>query len=50
MPVLRPVVDSCLAQMTSETPEELRSLAVDILSQSLDGEFVGPDVAQPISK
>jgi len=49
MPILRPVVDQCLRQMKgvapSETAEQLRDLAVDILLQARDGEFVGPEVA-----
>ena len=46
MPILRPVVDQCLTQMTGQAPtqtaDELRELAVDIVLQSKEGEFVGP--------
>jgi predicted DNA-binding transcriptional regulator AlpA len=46
MPVLRPMVDSFLEKMVGVRPgeshEELRDLAVDILCQSKEGEFVGP--------
>ena len=46
MPVLRPLVDSCLAAKfgvrPGESHDELRDLAVDILCQSMEGEFVGP--------
>ena len=46
MPVLRPLVNSCLAAKfgvrPGESHEELRDLAVDILCQSMEGEFVGP--------
>ena len=48
MPVLRSIVDSFLSNMVGVRPgeshEELRDLAVDILCQSMEGEFVGPDV------
>lgn len=52
MPVLRPVVDQCLKQMTGQAPtltaDQLRELAVDIVLQSREGEFVGPaDVTGP---
>ena len=46
MPVLRPIVDSALASMVGvrpgETHEQLRDIAVDIVCQAMEGEFVGP--------
>lgn len=46
IPALRPAADAFLKNMTglapSETQDELRALALDIIDQAIGGEFVGP--------
>ncbi len=48
IPALRPAADAFLKNMTglapSETQDELRALALDILDQAIGGEFVGPSI------
>lgn len=49
IPALRPAADAFLQDMSgrvpSETQDELRALALDILDQAIEGEFVGPGPA-----